>query len=243
MHNADQWKPSKFVFRGDRWCVTHDRMELSPASTLSATFALNAYIDAIGSHAKGHLADFGCGKVPLFGFYRNLVSEVTCVDWPASPHESRHIDIFADLNGRTSIADGSFDTILSSSVLEHIWKHEVFWDEMVRTLKPGGKIILNVPFLYWIHEAPHDYFRWSRYALAKACEERNLRIVHLEPYAGGPDILADLLVRSLGMISLTLAGWTGRLAAKLLATRTGRQIARGSIEKLPLGYMLVAEKT
>ena len=241
MKNSEKWNPSKYVLQGDRWRVSRNPEELSPVSTVSASFALNACLEMLAAHACGHLADFGCGKVPLYGYYRDLVSDVTCIDWPASLHESGHVDVFADLNEPTSIAENSFDTILSSSVLEHIWKHDVFWDEMARTLKSGGKIILNVPFLYWIHEAPHDYFRWTRYALAKACEERNLRIVHLEPYAGGPDVLADLFVRSLGMVNLTLAGWTGRLTTKLLTTRISRQIARGSIEKLPLGYILVAE--
>lgn len=159
MKNAEEWMPSKFVLDGGRWRVSRDPEELSPASTVSAAFALNACLQMLANHARGHLADFGCGKVPLYGFYRELVSEVTCIDWPSSFHESGHIDIFADLNQPTSIADNSFNTILTSSVMEHIWKHDVFWDEMVRTLRPGGKIILNVPFLYWIHEAPHDYFR------------------------------------------------------------------------------------
>lgn len=242
MRNAEHWKPSKFVFERGRWRIARDRAELHPGSTVSASFAIDAYIAAIGTHAKGHLADFGCGKVPLYGFYRDLVDEVTCIDWPASLHESSHIDVSADLNEPTAIADGSFDTILSSSVLEHIWKHDVFWDEMTRTLRPGGRIILNVPFLYGIHEAPHDYFRWSRFALAKACEERGLKIVELCAYAGGPDLIADLAVRSLSVVSGALARWTGLLAVRLLGSRAGRRLARGSIERMPLGYMLVAEK-
>jgi SAM-dependent methyltransferase len=242
MRNAEQWRPSKFVLEGGRWRVSRDRSEVQAASTLSASLALDAYVAAIGGHARGHLADFGCGKVPLYGFYRDLVDQVTCIDWPASLHESGHIDVSADLNQPTGIADASFDTILSSSVLEHIWKHDVFWDEMVRTLRPGGKIILNVPFLYGVHEAPHDYFRWSRFALAKACEERGLTIVHLEAYAGGPDVLADLTIRSLAMVSPGLAGWAGRIAGRVLLSDAGRKLARGSIEKLPLGYMLVAQK-
>jgi len=32
-------------------------------------------------------------------------------------------------------------------------------------LKPGGKIILSTPFVFGIHDAPHDYFRYTKYGL------------------------------------------------------------------------------
>ena len=120
MKNADDWKLTKYVLEGDRWRGSRDPEELLPASAVSSEFALNACLQMLADHARGHLADFGCGKVPFLGFDRDLVSEVTFIDWPASRHQSDHIDIYADLNQPTSIADNSFDTILTSSVLEHI---------------------------------------------------------------------------------------------------------------------------
>ena len=241
MKNSANWKPTKFEFAKCDWRVSRDRRELNPSSRFSATLVLNAFQEAFRGHARGHLADFGCGKVPFYGLYRDLVDEVTCIDWPGSLHESDHIDIFADLNQPTMIADSSFDTVISSSVLEHIWQHDVFWDEMVRTLRPNGHIILNVPFVYALHEEPHDYFRWTKHALARACEERNLTIVHLAPYGGGPDVLVDLLVRSTGAVSMTLAGWFASIATWAFA-RPSRSAGGAYREKLPLGYMLVVRK-
>ena len=242
MKNITKWQPTKYEQAAGQWRVSRDRKELLPASRVSAALSLEAYREALQKHARGHLADFGCGKVPFYGLYRELVDEVTCIDWPGSVHDNEHVDIFADLNLPTDLPKNSFDTIISSSVLEHIWKHDNFWDEMSRTLRPGGHIILSVPFIYWLHEEPHDYFRWTRHALAKACEEHQLSIVSLKPYGGGPDVLVDLLLRSAASFSMNLAAWLAPAAEWLVTRRRFRRLATKSAEKLPLGYLLVAQK-
>jgi len=242
MKNPDQWKPTKFELAAGEWRASRDPNELLPSSRFSATLALNAYRTAFRDFARGHLADFGCGKVPFYALYRDLVEEVTCIDWPGSVHDSNHIDVLADLNQTTELPGAMFDTIISSSVLEHIWKHDVFWDEMVRTLRPEGHIILNVPFVYALHEEPHDYFRWTRHALARACAERDLSIVQLSPYGGGADVLVDLVVRSAGAVSMTFAGWLAGIAIWARSLPMMRRVSAKHAEKLPLGYVLVAQK-
>jgi SAM-dependent methyltransferase len=242
MQRAEHWKPTKFVLRGGEWRPSRDPGELSPASTVSATLALRSCVDALRSFTRGHIADFGCGKAPYFGVYRDLATEVTCIDWPQTLHEAGHIDVYADLNEPIAVADASFDTILSSSVLEHIWRHDVIWAEMARTLKPGGHLVLTVPFVYALHEVPHDYFRWTRFALEKACEVSGLKVVRLEAYGGGLDVLTDLSVRALGALSPALAGFTGRAAVRLLKRGISRTLSRASFDLLPLGYTLVAHK-
>lgn len=242
MQQPENWRPTKFELRGGSWRPSRDSNELARASIVSATLALHSCATAIRDFAAGHLADFGCGQVPYFGIYRDLTTQVTCIDWPQSRHAASHIDIHVDLNEPTGLADSSFDTILSSSVLEHIWKHDVVWREMARTLKPGGHLILTVPFVYALHEAPHDYFRWTRFALLKACEENGLDVVRLDPYGGGLDVLADLCVRALGAVSPALAGIVGRGVAKLLLRGVGRKLSPRTFELLPLGYTLVARK-
>lgn len=145
-------------------------------------------------------------------------------------------------NQPIDVADASFDTIFCSSVLEHIWDHRMMWKEITRSLKPGGTIIMGVPFIYGLHEVPHDYFRWTRYAFEKACEENSLEIVELEPYGGGIDVVADLLVRSLGIVSDRLAGLAGRFAARMLRGGKAKRIAPTAFEAMPLGSLLVARK-
>lgn len=242
MEALEFWRPTKFVRRRGEWRISLDPAELARTSRLSASLALDSIKSGIRDHATGHLADFGCGKVPFFGLYSGKVDEVTCIDWPNSAHESQHIDIEADLNQPLPVGSDSFDTILCSSVLEHIWNHQVMWSEISRTLKPNGKLIMTVPFVYALHEVPHDYFRWTRYALERAAEESGLVVIKLEPYGGGIDVVADLLLRTLGAVSDRLAGLAGLIAARALRGGTSKKLAPRAHEALPLGYLIVAQK-
>lgn len=65
----------------------------------------------------------------------------------------------ADLNQPLPFADASFDNIVSLNTLEHIREDVQLLREMLRVLKPGGKVIFTVPFLYRMHGSPHDYHR------------------------------------------------------------------------------------
>ena len=60
---------------------------------------------------------------------------------------------------------------------------------LARVLRPGGKLLLCVPFFYWIHEEPHDYYRYTEFALARFCELSELKIICLEAYGGLPEVL------------------------------------------------------
>lgn len=62
-------------------------------------------------------------------------------------------------------ADGSFEYILCTEVLEHLHAPHLAIAEMKRVLKPGGTLILTTRFVYPIHDAPHDYYRYTEYGL------------------------------------------------------------------------------
>lgn len=59
----------------------------------------------------------------------------------------------------------TFDYHLGFEVLEHIPDPMKYMDEAVRVLKPGGRIIISVPYMFRMHgqEPDHrlDYFRYS----------------------------------------------------------------------------------
>jgi SAM-dependent methyltransferase len=57
------------------------------------------------------------------------------------------------------VAADSFDMVLSVNTLEHVLDLDNVLSELVRVLKPGGQIVLAVPFLYRIHGCPNDYNR------------------------------------------------------------------------------------
>lgn len=61
--------------------------------------------------------------------------------------------------------DESYDTILCTEVLEHIPNPQKAIDEMYRVLRPGGTLILTTRFLFPVHDAPGDYWRFTPYGL------------------------------------------------------------------------------
>jgi SAM-dependent methyltransferase len=61
--------------------------------------------------------------------------------------------------------DGEFQTVLCLSVLEHLEDPKKAIQEMRRVLKPGGRILISVPFMFPIHDAPGDYWRFTKFGL------------------------------------------------------------------------------
>jgi SAM-dependent methyltransferase len=74
------------------------------------------------------------------------------------------IQIVADAQA-LAVADGAFDVVLCTEVLEHLQEPQRAIDEFFRVLKPGGTLLLSTRFLFPIHDAPDDYFRFTKYGL------------------------------------------------------------------------------
>jgi SAM-dependent methyltransferase len=100
--------------------------------------------------------------------------------------------------------------VLCTEVLEHLPEPQKAVDEIFRVLKPGGTLLLTTRFLFPIHDAPHDYFRFTKYGLRYLL--RGFEILKLEEETDSVGTLAVLLQR-LGMQAETLgrapmrAGW------------------------------------
>lgn len=245
MRNIDRWTETKYVRRRGRLMASRDRAEVGVGSRLVGDCVAARYEAELPRHARGRLADLGCGKVPLYATYRPLVSSVTCVDWPQSVHASGHLDCEADLAQPLPFDDAVFDTVVLSDVLEHLPDPQALWHEIARLLAPGGRLLMNVPFLYGVHEAPHDYGRYTEFALRRFAREAGLEVVLLETVGGSLHVLADLLAKHLAHLPLAgppLASAVQGLVALADRTPLGRRIARRTGTRFPLGYFLVAAK-
>jgi SAM-dependent methyltransferase len=58
-----------------------------------------------------------------------------------------------------------YDTIICTQVLEHVTNPQRVFDELARILKPGGRIYLTTNFIFPIHGAPYDFYRFTNFGL------------------------------------------------------------------------------
>lgn len=242
MRLANTWQPSKFFVRKGKWFPSLHSKEVAVSSRVNSLHVAGFYAVSLAQHAKGDLLDLGCGKVPLYGMYQQQVKTVTCVDWENSPHALLHVDVFADLNQRLPLDNNSFDTIILSDVLEHVRQPELLLEEVQRVLRPGGNLILNVPFYYWLHEEPSDFFRYTQFALKGLMEEARLEITHLQVNGGSTSVVFDVIMKrfsSWGRYGKAI----NRLFFWMYYFLLFREHSNKPMDyKMPLGYGLVAHK-
>lgn len=239
MRHRELWRPTKFVMIDGRLRSDQTGAHVAASSRLLTDMVAFHYEAALRKHARGRLLDLGCGNVPLFEVYSGLVDDIVCVDWPTSLHQQRHIDVFADLALPLPLSDCCFDSVVLTDVLEHIPTPERLVAEIARILAPGGCVLIGVPFMYGLHEVPHDFNRYTRYQLERMLGNAGLKILQLTEIGGSPEVVADIVGKTLpsrlSASFVQLAGW-------LLRRSFVRRISERTRAKFPLEYVVVAEK-
>ncbi|MDP2760793.1 MAG: methyltransferase domain-containing protein [Sideroxyarcus sp.] len=143
----------------------------------------NVYVTSLLSNVRGVVYDLGCGKRP---YERDILRVAECyvgVDWSNTLH-GLSADIVADLNKPLPIENEVADSVTSFQVMEHLCEPQVMLDEAFRILRSGGAVYITVPFQWWIHEAPYDYFRYTRYGLKYMLEKAGFVDVVVEESTG-----------------------------------------------------------
>lgn len=173
-------------------------------------------IMANASYANGKLIDLGCGIKPYEFMFTDYVESYFGVDFEPSAEsnyqEETKADLFVDCTD-TKLEDESFDTLLSTQVIEHIYDTNKFVNECYRLLKKGGTGIFTIPFIWQLHAEPFDYYRFTKYSIEELFKNAGFEIVKLEPTEGPFATLTQLKVISLFYHSkvknLLLKKWFG----------------------------------
>ena len=98
MKNKENWLPTKFVYRNGKLKASRDKKEVAVSSRLATNITAEFYQKELSNYARGKLLDLGCGNVPLYATYKDLVEDNFCVDWQDSMHLNKYLDLNADLN-------------------------------------------------------------------------------------------------------------------------------------------------
>ena len=138
---------------------------------------------AVAAHARGRLIDIGCGVKPYREMLAPHVSEHVGVDHVDTQHDASNVDLFGTAY-EIPTEDATFDTALCTAVLEHLEEPERAIRECFRVLKPGGRAIYTVPFIWHLHEEPRDFFRYSKYGLQYLFGKAGFEVVEVNALSG-----------------------------------------------------------
>lgn len=241
MKNIEQYEKSVYQTNKKGELVPH---KCSKASRFIAYLGAPYIQKLIQTYAQGHLLDLGCGKVPLYIIYKDLVDQITCVDWSQTLHGAQHVDIVADLSKKLPLETETYDTILSTNVLEHLPEPELAFQEMARILKKGGMLIIHVPFFYWIHEAPHDFYRYTQFAIERYAKLNQLEIVESICAGGAFACMSDILGKTLNYTRFFkwLIPIQQKTSLFIHRSRLGQKIEKRTSSDFPLVYFYVLKK-
>ena len=141
----------------------------------------------LDARARGRLLDVGCGEKPYAGLGAGVTQWVGFDD-PSNPR--------ADVHGSADslpFADASFDVVLCTQVIEHVPEPRAVLAECARVLRTGGTLIVSAPQYWELHEAPHDYYRFTPVGLEHLVRGCGLAVVETLRQGTGVKVGAQAL--------------------------------------------------
>jgi SAM-dependent methyltransferase len=96
--------------------------------------------------------------------------------------------------------DASFDACVSIVTLEHVKEPARALGEIARALKPGAGVLVVVPQEWEVHQAPHDYWRFTRHGIRHLLQEAGFQEVRIEPVGGFFRLLARRLANGMQVV-------------------------------------------
>ncbi len=111
---------------------------------------------------EGRLLDIGCGAqiyrelLPKAVTYRGIDTADAKARFGYSVPDTDYFE-----GDDWPVHPGTFDAVLCTEVLEHILDPAAFLARAQSCLRPGGRLILTVPFAARWHFIPYDYWRYT----------------------------------------------------------------------------------
>lgn len=122
---------------------------------------------------KGKVLNAGAGVRDI----RHLIDgQLVNQDIAWEDDKRTNIDIYAPINN-IPVPASEFDTVVCIAVLEHVRNPNEAMHELHRVLKPGGHLILEIPFMQPEHKVPTDYQRYTRDGIIELAQRNGFNVV------------------------------------------------------------------
>jgi ubiquinone/menaquinone biosynthesis C-methylase UbiE len=126
----------------------------------------------------GRVLDVGCGSSP----YREFL-----------PADATYVGIDRSRSSRAALlgaaeqlpfADGSFDGVVCTEMLEQSPRPWRMLAELHRILRAGGRLYLTAPFDWHFFDEPYDYFRFTTHGLRALLDDGGFAVEQMEKVGG-----------------------------------------------------------
>lgn len=132
---------------------------------------------------KARVLDSGAGESPFKRYFDRHSYIAVDGGWGDEAWDYSSLDALCDLTV-LPFADNSLDAVLCTQVLEHVNEPALVLAEFQRVLKPGALLYLSAPQGWGVHQAPHDYFRFTRYGLEYLLRKAGFHVNSVKPSCG-----------------------------------------------------------
>jgi SAM-dependent methyltransferase len=170
------------------------------------------------------ILDVGAGRgdfADVFGGYPNYLA-LDVYPYP-------EVDLVCDLSTTNPFKPRCLDAIILMNVLEHVYDAHSLLAALAKMLKPGGDLIVAVPFMVKMHQAPVDFARYTHYALQRMGPDNGLETVHLEGFYDPVSVLTEGTGNLKNAVLPEVKGYR-RYAARLLSG--GLQSGSGALRRV-----------
>jgi SAM-dependent methyltransferase len=154
------------------------------------------------------LLDYGCGGSPYREMFK--AGSYTRADYV----DCGSLDCLISADGKIDLPDNSYDVVLSTQVLEHVFSPRTYLSEALRVLRPGGKLILTTHGIWEEHGCPYDFWRWTRDGLSRELQEAGFEVKRVARLTTGTRAILFLFSRIIGQLHdsrFHTLGWVFRL--------------------------------
>ena len=167
----------------------------------------------------GTVLDVGCGAQPYRQLLPSSVKYIGIDQDQADSQFGYQIPDTIYFSGDTwPIESATIDTVIATETLEHVLRPHEFLAEARRVLKPGGGLLLTVPFAARWHYIPFDYWRFTPSGLNSLLVEAGFQVPVV--YARGNE-LTVACYKVMALILMLLLGSFQHTSLRIFARFTG----------------------
>jgi SAM-dependent methyltransferase len=227
--------------------------DLSWGSGYESSKVFEFLMDAREFSKNGVVLDAGSGYRRYEPFFGNSV--FLGQEHPIAGVKNKNVtsyEILSDVR-KIPLLSSTVDLVLSTSSLEHIEFPTEFFNEAHRVLKPGGRLYVHVPFVFYEHEQPYDFNRPTRYGLESLAVNSGLKVLDISPTQSSTETAGFFLIASIHddfkdkfgnnfvlKLLRNLIAVTYRIVFMPILLLLKSQVSKST--KFPVGWVAVFEK-